>query len=135
MDGVPGRVRGGGGEVEAAALHHQPGLGKVEAWLESLHHPLPDRTLSCQQEAPGGGNLLLRALAHAQGLVVPGDLEAAGVHLVQHNLTCVRVSEDPRDPRHQLDPASGKPGAVVQGVVEDKDEENVELLIERPTEG
>ena len=57
------------------------------------------------------------------------------IHLVQDNLACVRVSKDPRNPRHQLDPTPGKSGSIVQGVVEDKDEEDVELLVEGPAQG
>ena len=135
MGGVPGGVRGGGDQVEAAALHHQPRLCKVEARLKSLDDPLPDGALPGQEETPGSSDLLLRTLSHAQGLVVPGHLEAGGVHLVQDNLTCVGVSEDPRDPWHQLDTTSGQPGSVVQRVVEDKDEEDVELLVEGAAEG
>ena len=56
------------------------------------------------------------------------------VYLVQDNLTCVRVSKDPGNPWHQLHSTSGQPRAIVQRVVEDKDEEDVELLVERPTE-
>ena len=56
------------------------------------------------------------------------------IHLVQDDLACVRVSEDPCNPRHQLDPTPGKSGSIVQRVVEDKDEEDVELLVERTTE-
>ena len=57
------------------------------------------------------------------------------IHLVQDDLACVRVSEDPRNPRHQLDPTPGKSGSIVQGVVEDEDEEDVELLVEGPAQG
>ena len=57
------------------------------------------------------------------------------VYLVQDDLTRIGVPEDPRDPWHQLDATSGQPSAIVQRVVEDKDEEDVELLVERPTEG
>ena len=46
------------------------------------------------------------------------------IHLVQDDLACVRVSKDPRNPRHQLDPTPGKSGSIVQSVVEDKDEED-----------
>ena len=81
MDGVPSRVRGGGGEVEAAALHDKPRLSKVEARLKSLDNPLPDCTLPRQEETPGGSNLVLWALSHAQGLVVPGNFKAGRIHL------------------------------------------------------
>ena len=81
MDGVPSRVRGGGGEVEAAALHYQPRLSKVEARLKSLDNPLPDCTFPRQEETPGSSNLLLWALSHAQGLIVPGNFKAGGIHL------------------------------------------------------
>ena len=57
------------------------------------------------------------------------------LNLVQDNLACVRVSEDPRNPRHQLDPTPGKSGSIVQRVVEDKHEEDVELLVEGPAQG
>ena len=57
------------------------------------------------------------------------------LNLVQDNLACVRVSEDPRNPRHQLDPTPGKSGSIVQRVVEDEDEEDVELLVEGPAQG
>ena len=57
----------------------------VKGLQADLHHSLPDRPLPGQEEAPGSGDLFLRALPHAQGLVVPGNLKAGGVHLVNQS--------------------------------------------------
>ena len=64
----------------------------MEAWLEGLHNPRPDRALPLQQEPAGLSDRLHGAVPGVVGLVVPSNLQGTGVHFAQDDVPRVVVS-------------------------------------------
>ena len=79
---------------------------QMEARLEGLHNPRPDRALPLQQEPASLSDRLHGAVPGVVGLVVPGHLQGAGVHFAQDDVPRVLVSEESRHLLEQLDPTS-----------------------------